>query len=411
MRTQCCIVGGGPAGMMAGLLLARAGIDVTVLEKHADFFRDFRGDTIHPSTLQMLHELGLLEEFLRVPHNELTQISGKIGSDVVHIADFDRLPTRCKFIAFMPQWDFLNFLRDHAVKYPTFHLLLQTACTDLIRENGRIVGVRTNRTDDASVIYADLVLGTDGRTSIVREKAGLPVTNLGAPMDVLWMRVEKRPGDEIETLGIAGAGTFLVMIDRKTYWQTAFVFAKGTYLALRQGPIDAIKSKMLHLAPFLQGRLDGIASWDDARLLEVRVDRLERWHAPGVLCIGDAAHAMSPIGGVGVNLALQDAVAAANLLWEPLSRSAVTDADLHAVQRRRTFPMAATQRLQLTIQRFGVRAILKSTHLERAPAVLRRVTRIAVLRRIVGRLIGLGFRPEHIRSPIRAPRPDERPAA
>lgn len=396
---------------MAGLLLARAGIDVTVLEKHADFFRDFRGDTIHPSTLQMLDDLGLLDEFLRIPHDELTQISGKVGTDVVHIADFDRLPTRCKFLAFMPQWNFLNFLRDRAMQYSTFHLLLETACTDLIYENGRVTGVRTNRKDDASSIYADLVLGTDGRTSIVREKAGLPVKNLGAPMDVLWMRVEKQPGDDIETLGIAGAGNFLVMIDRKTYWQTAFVFAKGTYETLKQGPVDALKAKMLHLAPFLEGRLDAIASWDDARLLEVRVDRLERWHAPGVLCIGDAAHAMSPIGGVGVNLALQDAVAAANALWAPLSRSALAQSDLQAVQRRRTLPTVATQGVQLLIQRFGVRAILQSTHLERAPMPLRRLTRIATLRRLIGRLIGLGFRPERIRSPLRAHRPDERPAA
>lgn len=405
LQTQCCIVGGGPAGMMAGFLLARAGIDVTVLEKHADFFRDFRGDTIHPSTLQMLDEIGLLERFLQIPHDRLDHLSGQVGSDIVTIADFSHLPTRCKFIAFMPQWDFLNFLRDEARNYPTFHLLMNTECTGLRKDGARVCGVEANGPSGPLSITAQLVLGTDGRSSTVRASSGLAAKTLGAPMDVLWMRIPKQPGDSIETLGIAGAGNFLILIDRHSYWQTAFVFAKGTYQTLRAQPIERLRERIEQLAPFLHGRMDAIASWDVPSLLEVRVDRLERWHAPGMLCIGDAAHAMSPIGGVGVNLALQDAVAAANALWEPLSRNAVRESDLAAVQARRTFPVVATQSVQLFIQNVAIKGILRATELRHAPLPLRIATRIPALRRLVGRLIGLGFRPENIRSPLRAQPP------
>ena len=402
VRTACCIVGGGPAGMMAGFLLARAGVDVTVLEKHADFFRDFRGDTIHPSTMQMLFEAGLLERFLSRPHDEVQRLAGQVGEDVVHIADFDHLPTICKFIAFMPQWDFLDFLRDEAATYPAFHLRMQTECTDIISEDGRVAGICARGPHGLLTIRADLVLAADGRHSVVRERARLPVRKFGAPMDVLWMHVPKGAGDTAQTLGFAGAGRILILIDRKSYWQAGFVIAKDTYTQMRANPIGRLHEEMVALAPFLRDRVNAVSSWDDVSFLEVRVDRLERWYRAGLLCIGDAAHAMSPIGGVGINLAIQDAVAAANLLWEPLAQGRVGVSDLRAVQRRRQFPTAATQSVQLFVQRFAISALLRATRIVHAPRILKVVTAIAFFRRTAGRLIGLGFRPERIRSPIRA---------
>src|SRR5829696_4569357 len=311
--TTCCIVGGGPAGMMLGFLLARAGVHVVVLEKHADFLRDFRGDTVHPSTLEFFYELGLLDEFLKLPHQKVRKLPGQIGDTRVMIADFTHLPTHCDFIAMMPQWDFLNFLAGQAANYPTFRLLMNTAATDLVVEGGRVVGVRTN-SPDAPEIYADLVIGADGRSSLVRERAGLAIEDLGAPMDVFWMRIPKQPSDENQTLGRIDAGHILALIDRGDYWQCAFVIPKGSAEELRQRGLPALIDTSAELVPGLRHGLHELRSWDDVKLLTVQVNRLPQWSREGLLCIGDAAHAMSPVGGVGINLAVQDAVAAANLL-------------------------------------------------------------------------------------------------
>jgi 2-polyprenyl-6-methoxyphenol hydroxylase-like FAD-dependent oxidoreductase len=367
IKTTCCVVGGGPAGMMLGFLLARAGVPVTVLEKHADFLRDFRGDTIHPSTLELMHELGLLDEFLKLPHSEVRHLTGEIGDSSLTVADFTHLPVHCRFVAFMPQWNFLNFLADHGKNYPAFDLHMKTEATDLIEEGGRVAGVRAKTPDGEIEIRADLTVGTDGRHSTVRARAGFQVDNLGAPMDVLWMRFSKRPGDGFETLGHVGASHVFVMLDRGDYWQCALVIAKGAYDTVREAGLDALREKIVGLAPVLRDRIDEIKSWDDVKLLTVAVDRLPRWYRPGLICIGDAAHAMSPIGGVGINLAVQDAVAAANLLADPLSRHAVTVDDLKAVQQRRWLPTRVTQSIQL---------------FQRLPA----------------RLIGLGIRPEHVQT-------------
>ncbi|MFN2449630.1 MAG: FAD-dependent oxidoreductase [Candidatus Baltobacteraceae bacterium] len=410
LQARCVIAGGGPAGMMAGLLLARAGVDVIVLEKHADFFRDFRGDTIHPSTLQMLHEIGLLRAFLERPHDELQQLSGQVGTDIITLADFTALPTVCKFIALMPQWDFLNFLREQAQRFPTFRLLMSTQCSDLLIENGFVRGVRSTGPQGDTIIRAALVLAADGRHSAVRKRACLPLKTYGAPMDVLWMRIAKEASDTVRTLGFVGTGHMLVLIDRHTYWQAGFVIAKGTYERMRAQAVTSLHQAITALAPFLAGRMQAIASWNDISFLEVRVDRLKRWYRPGLLCIGDAAHAMSPIGGVGINLAIQDAVAAANLLWRPLSDATLNERDLHAVQRRRMFPTRATQTMQVIVQTVVVRAILGSVRVSHAPLVLRIVTSSRAWRRFMGRLVGLGFRPERIRSPIRTPQ-SEGPAA
>lgn len=403
LSTRCCIVGGGPAGMMAGFLLARAGVEVTVLEKHGDFFRDFRGDTIHPSTLQMLHETGLLEAFLARPHDKLTRLTANVGRDSLTLMDFSRLPTACKYLVFMPQWDFLDFLREQSVPFSNYRLLMQTECTDLIVEAGRVSGVRARDGEGELEIHSDLVIAGDGRASVVRERAGLPVRRFGAPMDVLWMRIPKAASVQNETAGIAGGGHIIVLIDRGEYWQAAFVIAKGTYLALREQPVERLREALVALAPVLEGHIgDAICSWDDVRFLEVRVDRLTQWWKPGLLCIGDAAHAMSPIGGVGVNVAIQDAVAAANLLWQPLLCGAPHIADLRAVQARRLYPTRATQGVQLLLQRFIVRSALRSKKLERAPLILRTLASIPAWRYGVARLLGLGFRPERIQSPLRA---------
>ena len=317
--TRCCIAGGGPAGMMLGFLLARAGVDVVILEKHADFLRDFRGDTIHPSTLEIMHELGLLEVFLRLPHQELRTLAGLVGDTRVTLADFTHLPTRCKFVALMPQWDFLNFMAERARVYPTFKLMMRAEATDLIFSGERITGCRVQTPGGPLDIRAEITIGADGRHSTVRARANLPVKDLGAPMDVLWMRISRRPTDPAEALGHIAAGRMLVMIDRGDYWQCAFVIPKGSAEAVKQRGLQAFRTTIRDLAPWLGERVDELKSWDDIKLLTVAVDRLVRWHRPGLLCIGDAAHAMSPIGGVGINLAIQDAVAAANILAAPSS--------------------------------------------------------------------------------------------
>ena len=398
-QVTCCIAGGGPAGIMLGFLLARAGVAVLVLEKHRDFLRDFRGDTIHPSTLQVMHELGLLEAFLARPHQEVHELRGIVGDSEIKIADFGHLPTHCRFIALMPQWDFLNFLAEAGARLPGFHLRMESEVTDLVEEAGRVVGLRALTPEGAIELRADLVVGADGRHSVVRERAGLAVVNLGAPIDVLWMRLSKSPGDPGQSAGRINYGRMLVMLDRGDYWQCAFVIRKGGFDTIRARGLDAFRDDIVKIAPFLRDRVAELHEWDDVKLLTVAVDRLERWWRPGLLCIGDCAHAMSPIGGVGINLAIQDAVAAANILAQPLRDGVLTDAHLEAVQRRRTLPTRLTQGLQVAIQQRILGPVLGSDKPIAAPWPLRAFNHIPWLARIPARLIGMGFRPEHVRSP------------
>ena len=399
IATTACVVGGGPAGMMLGYLLARAGVQVAVLEKHADFLRDFRGDTIHPSTLELMVELGLLDEFLKLPHSRVDRLSGQIGDTTVMLADFSHLPTHCKFIALMPQWDFLDFLAEHGKRYPSFDLHMKTEATDLIEEGGRVVGVRAKAPAGELEIRADLTVGTDGRHSTVRERAGFKVDNLGAPMDVLWFRVSRRAGDTAETFGHAETGHMMVMLNRTDYWQCAYIIDKGSMDKVKAAGLEAFRASVARISPFLRDRMGEIESWDDVKLLTVAVDRLPHWHKPGLLCIGDAAHAMSPIGGVGINLAIQDAVAAANMLAAPLKEGRVTDGLLEAVQRRRTMPMRVIQWLQVKIQSNVLGAVLSSTARPKPPFAARLLNRLPLLQRLPARIIGLGVRPEHIRTP------------
>jgi 2-polyprenyl-6-methoxyphenol hydroxylase-like FAD-dependent oxidoreductase len=399
VHARCCVGGGGPAGMMLGFLLARAGVDVLVLEKHADFLRDFRGDTIHPSTLELMQELGLLEDFLTRPHQEAAQLQGVIGGEAVVVADFSHLPTRCRFIAFMPQWDFLNFLAERGRKYPTFRVRMRADVKELLEEGGRVVGVRAVTPEGPLEVRADLVVGADGRHSTVRAKAGLRVDAIGAPMDVLWLRFPRGTDDPHVPLGRFDRGKIFIMIDRGDYWQCGFVIPKGAFEEIRQGGLGAFRDGIAEIAPFLRDRVGALASWDDVRLLTVVVDRLRRWYRPGLLCIGDSAHAMSPVGGVGINLAIQDAVAAANLLAARLRHGSVTPADLRRVQRRREFPTRATQRLQVLIQNRVISRVLAGRKQLALPWPLRLLRRFPVLRRIPARLIGMGFRPEHVRTP------------
>ena len=393
--------------MVLGLLFARAGINVIVIEKHADFLRDFRGDTIHPSTLEALNDLGLLDEFLKLPHQEARQIEGRIGDVTVPIADFSHLPTHAKFIAFMPQWDFLNFLARKAALYPKFRLLMSAEAIGLLKEGARVAGVLAKTGDGALTIRADLTIGADGRHSLVREEAGLKPQKIGAPMDVLWFRVSRDANDPSETFGRVDAGQILVLINRGAHWQCGYVIAKGSADALKAAGIEALRAKIAALAPFLRGRLGELASVDDAKLLSVAVDRLPLWHKPGLLCIGDCAHAMSPVGGVGINLAIQDAIAAANLLSTPLlSQPRPPDEILARVQARREFPAKATQAVQVFIQNRVISRVLADAGSKMRPAApLRLLILFPWLRRLPARLIGLGVRPERIRSPSLAPTP------
>ena len=399
ITTRCAIAGGGPAGMMLGFLLARAGVGVVVLEKHGDFLRDFRGDTIHPSTLDVMFELGLLEEFLKRPHQEVNELRGLIGDDLVVLADVKHLPTHCKFIALMPQWDFLDFLANHAKRYPGFSLRMKADVDELLFEGDKVVGLRATTPDGDLEVRADLVVGADGRHSTVRNRAGLQVEDIGAPMDVLWMRLSKRPEDGTQLLGRILPGRLFVMIDRGDYWQCAYVIPKGGFDAIRSKGLDAFRKSLVEINPALADRVQELASWDDIKLLTVVIDRLKRWYRDGLLCIGDAAHAMSPVGGIGINVAIQDAVAAGNILGPALRAGPVPESVLAAVQRRREWPMRMTQGLQVVVQNLVIRNVLQLQKQPRAPFLVKLLNWFPVFRRIPGRIIGMGFRPEHVRTP------------
>ena len=387
LSADCCIVGGGPAGLMTGYLLARAGLQVVVIEKHADFLRDFRGDTIHPSTLEVMHHLGLLDKLLALPHQRAEKLQAEMGGEEVTMADFSRLPVRCRFIAFMPQWDFLNFLADQCAAFPGFRLLTSTTLSELIVEQDRVCGVTALRDGQPLTIRAQLVIGADGRHSAVRAQAGLTSRAFGTPRDVIWFRLDKQPDDPAMGTGHSGPRNNFIVIDRGDYWQCGFTIEKGEFEALQQDGLAALKQRIAAVSPFDAGRLETIADWSQIRLLSIRIDRLDKWMRPGLLCIGDAAHAMSPIGGVGVNLAIQDAVAAANLLTRPLQRGRVTLRDLARVQKRRQFPTVATQFLQIKMSRKRPSGGGKNP----MPGMLRKWP---FLRFVFGRLLGMGFRME-----------------
>ena len=385
--------------MMLGFLLARAGVDVVVMEKHADFFRDFRGDTIHPSTLQLMYELGLLAQFLKLPHHKLHSVGANIGGEQITVGDFSHLPVQCPYIAVMPQWDFLNFLAEQGKRYPAFRLMMQTEGTDLIEEAGVVVGVRAKNPQGEIEVRAPLVVACDGRHSTMRARTGFAVENLGAPMDVLWFRLRHEPDDPEESLGFFGPGSILVTINRGDYWQCAYVIPKGTFDALRRQGLEEFRSRIMHIQPRFSDRIAEIGDWDAVKLLEVRVDRLKRWHKRGLLLIGDAAHAMSPVGGVGVNLAIQDAVASANVLAAPLLSGTVSEELLSKIQRRRELPVAITQRMQIAIQNRVIGQVLATHGAMKPPAILSLFNTFPILRRIPGRIIGLGVRPEHVHTP------------
>ena len=390
------ICGGGPAGMMAGLLFARAGVRTLVLEKHGDFLRDFRGDTVHPSTLELFHELGALGELLSRPHDKAAQLSGIIGGEKVRIADFSHLPVPAPFIALMPQWDFLDCVADLARSYPTFALRMNAEATDLLWDGDRVCGAVC----DGKAIRAKLVIAADGRRSLLRAKAELPREDLGAPIDVFWFRVPKERTEDNRSSGVIATGRLLALLDRGDYWQCAYVFAKGMADAIRERGLDSFRADVAATAPLLAPGLDDLQDWDQIKLLTVELDRLTRWHRPGLLAIGDAAHAMSPIGGVGINLAIQDAVAAANYLAGPMAEGSAVDDLLWRVQRRRMLPTRIIQFMQRTAQnRIIDRVVLKNVPITRPPRIIRLMQRHPILQRIPAWLVGMGFRREHIRSP------------
>jgi 2-polyprenyl-6-methoxyphenol hydroxylase-like FAD-dependent oxidoreductase len=404
IKTGCCIVGGGPAGLMLGYLLARAGVEVVVVEKHADFHRDFRGDTVHPSTLQVLDEVGLLDDFLRIPHSELREFFGMVGRRRMRAADFRNVPGRCKFIAIMPQWDFLNFLADHARRLPGFRLEMNVEATDLVRSGTRISGIRAETPRGSLTIDADLVVAADGRHSLLRRCSGLPSVALGASIDILWMRISRAPSDPAVLLAYVAAGCILVAINCGSYYQCGFLIPKDSYDLVRAAGLEALRERLAALMPVLAGRVDELRSWDDVKVLAVTVDRLRTWHLPGFLCIGDAAHAMSPVGGVGVNLAIQDAVATANRLAIPLRRRAVSSSDLAGVRARRELPTRMTQGIQVMLQRCIFDRVLSAEReFTDAHWIVRVLGAIPIFPVILARIFGVGFCPEHVAPHIAGP--------
>jgi 2-polyprenyl-6-methoxyphenol hydroxylase-like FAD-dependent oxidoreductase len=396
LETSCCVVGGGPAGMMLGYLLARQGVEVTVLEKHPDFFRDFRGDTVHPSTLDVLAELGLLREFLQLPHQQVETLGVVVGDSTFKVADFRHVPTQCKFVALMPQWDFLNFLSSRAKRLSTFHLLMKHEVTDLRREGDRIVGVVARNDGQEVQVRADLVVGCDGRHSVTRRAAGLEVIEHGVPIDVLWFRLSRRPDDPAQVLGNVNYGKALILIDRSDYFQAGLIIPKGSYEAIQARGIDAFRASIRQIVPWLGARVSELQDWEQIKILTVQINRLRRWHRPGLLCIGDAAHAMSPAGGVGINLAIQDSVAAANRLAGPLRERRLSEDDLAAVQRRRVFPTRVTQAMQLGAHR-GFARVFENAGPIHAPWQLKAALLIPGIHRALGTAVGVGARPEHVR--------------
>jgi len=396
LQTTCCIVGGGPAGMMLAYLLAEKGIQVTVLEKHKDFFRDFRGDTVHPSTLNVLNELGLLKEFLALPHEQVSSLDLILGESQFPIADFNHVPAVCKFIALMPQWDFLNFLSSHAKKFPSFQLLMQHEATGLITEGDRITGIVAQNEDGEVKIHADLVIGCDGRHSQTRNAAGLEMIEHGVPIDVLWFRISRTPVDPAQVLGNVNYGKALILINRSDYFQAGLIIKKGSYADIQARGLDAFRADIRNIAPYLSDRVNELENWDHIQILTVQINRLRRWYLPGLLCIGDAAHAMSPAGGVGINLAIQDAIAAARILTGPLQERNISLSALAAVEKRRILPTRVTQAFQLAAHR-GFARIFENSGPIQAPWQLKTAVRIPGIQRAVGYAIGIGVRPEHVR--------------
>jgi 2-polyprenyl-6-methoxyphenol hydroxylase-like FAD-dependent oxidoreductase len=394
--TTCCIIGGGPAGVMLGYLLARQGIAVTVLEKYKDFFRDFRGDTIHPSTLELLYELGLLEKFLKLPHSQVTGLSAIIGGQRLQMSDFTHLPTHAKFIALMPQWDFLNFLSAKAARYPSFTLRMGWEATGLIQQNGVTTGVRANTPDGPVEIPATLTVGCDGRHAISRDAGNLPLVEEGVPIDVLWFSIARQPSDPENALGYFNFGRFIILINRNDYFQVGYLIPKGAFTQIQQQGIPAFQQSIERVVPFLAGRTGEIDAWDKVKLLTIQVNHLQRWSSPGLLCIGDAAHAMSPVGGLGINIALQDAVATANHLTESLLSNTLTVHNLASIQHYRESAVRNTQRMQIFAHHFLSRS-LKNTGPVTPPLALRILTHIPGFQYLTARFIGMGLQPQHIK--------------
>jgi 2-polyprenyl-6-methoxyphenol hydroxylase-like FAD-dependent oxidoreductase len=395
-ETTCCVVGGGPAGTMLGYLLARAGVRVTVIEKHGDFLRDFRGDTVHPSTLELMKELGLLEDFLKMPHQRLTAVGGVFGDFAFKAADFHYVPAHCKFVALMPQWDFLNFLAARARRFPTFDLRMEHEAVDLIHDGGRIAGVEARTPKGLVRIRADLVVGCDGRHAMTRQAAQLKVVEHGVPIDVLWFRISRETDDPEQLFGIINYGKALILINRGEYFQAGFIIRKGSFDGIKHSGLDAFRKGLQRMAPYLGERVEELQDWEQIKLLTVQINRLRQWYRPGLLCIGDAAHAMSPAGGVGINLAIQDAVATANLLAGPLREGRVTEEMLSLVQRRREFPARVIQWMQVKAHmRFEY--VFRHSGAIKAPWQMKLAFRVPGIQHVIARVIGIGVRPEHIR--------------